>query len=284
MLFAEQIEKFQKLSRRQKLLAGSLAAVLFFSLYFNIFYKPLSRSITRSKLQVQKSASRLNELKTKFPQITKQKQNIHSLNSECKSLLAQIAEIEKSLPHERNASQLLTEISRAAKDLKLLSMRQKTGTGEEYRRIFVELKFSAPYGKVINYIRRSEAITPFLVTEELDVSEPKSDKEEGPQARLVLSTLLGNISTSELIKLKEEKDIEVARDIFVSKARPADKVSKVELKLEGITYSPEGSTAIINGDVVKTGSQIGNLMVKEIVNDEVILTDGIEDHILSVTH
>ncbi len=279
----DKLKNFKNLNSRQKLLVAGLGLSLGFSLYFNILYKPLAKKVNRYRFQIKKSASRLKDLKGKFPAIEKQKENLRSLDFQCKDLLIQITEIEKDLPSEKNSSRLLTELSRLAKDLKLLSLRQKIDSGEEYSRIFIEFKFSEPYQKLINYLNRVESLSPFLMVEELEIFEPKTKKESGIQTRLVLSSLLGTVSSFELIKGQESEDIELARDIFISRSRPAARVSKVELKLEGITYAPSGSTAIINTDVVKVGSKVGNLTVKEITSEKVILTDGIEDQVLSVS-
>ena len=118
----DKLAKFKDLKTRQKLLIIGLAIVIGFSFYFNALYKPLSRKITRYKFQIEKSTSRLNEVQTKFPQIEKQKQNIHSLNAECQSLLDEITEIEKTLSSTKNTSQLLTELTRQTKGLKIISI------------------------------------------------------------------------------------------------------------------------------------------------------------------
>jgi len=278
------LTNFKQLKGREKLLFIGLVAAVVFSLYFQLFYKPLARKITRSKFQIKKSRDRLSQLQAKYPQIETQKQNIHSLEKECQSLLAQISEVEKNLPSKRSSSQFLAELTKLAKGVKIVSVRQKTEAGDEYSRIFFELKFNAAYKETINYIRRLESISEFLTIGELDISEIKAKRSEsGIGSRLILSTLLSEVSTAEMIKAnQDQEDIEISRDIFISSSRPVSRTRKVELKLQGVTYSLEGSTAIINGDVVRLGSKVGDLKVKEINPDEVILTDGIEDHVLLV--
>jgi len=280
----EKLADFKKLRTREKTLLIGLAVAVGFSLYFQVMYKPLSRKITRYKFQIEKSKSRLGELETKFPQIENQRRNIHSLDVECNLLLDKISEVEKALPSKKSAAQLLSELTKQAKGLKMYSIRQKMDSGDEYSRIFIELKFNAPYENTINYIRKVESVSPFLAIEELDISEPKGRKEAGgTPTKLVLSSLMGETPTAELFKAEEQKEaLEVSRDIFVSKSRPVSTIRKAELKLQGITYNPEGSTAIVNGDVVRVGSEVGSLQVKEIRPEEVILTDGTEDHILLI--
>lgn len=281
----ELLDKFKKLRNREKILLIGLAVAVGFSLYFQIMYKPLARKITRYKFQIEKSRARLNELEGKFPQIEQQRRNIHSLNTESNLLLDKISGIEKRLPGKKNTSALLGELTKQAEGVKMSSIRQKADSGDEYSRLFIELKFNAPYENTIKYLRKLESISPFLAIEEMDIAEPKKGKggPGGTPTKLVLSTLLGEAPTAELFKAGEQKEeLEVSRDIFVSTSRPASTIRKAEVKLEGITYNPQGATAIINGDVVRVGSEVGNLEVKEINPDEVILTDGVEDQILSI--
>ncbi len=275
---------FKNLKGRERKLIIGLAIAVGFSIYVQAVHKPLSRNITRYKFQIEKSRSRLDDLRMKFPDIDEQKENMQSLGAECEILLADIEKMERKLPARRNASQLLGEFTRLAKDVKLISIRQKMEQGDEYSKIFIELKLNAPYEQTVKYIRDIESISPFLVVDELDIAESKGKKAEGgTPVRLVVSSLLGEIPFAEQLKAREIKDaIAVSRDIFVSKARPASTIRKAELKLQGITFNAKSSTAIINSDVVKIGSKVGNLSVKQILSDTVILTDGVEDHILAV--
>jgi len=281
---AEKAKGLKKMGTRKKNIIIGLAIAIGFNLYIQVIHKPLSGKIRKYRFQIEKSESRLSRLRGEFPQVTEERRNINVLDAECKRLLEKIAKIGKDLPGKKDASQLLSVLTKQAKDIKLVSVRQKLESGEEYSRIFFELKFNSHYKNTINYISKLESTSPSLVIEELSISEPKGKrKETGMTTRLLLSILLGEIPATESIEAKESKEvIEVARDIFISKARPVSKVRKVELKLDGITYNPRTPTAIINGEVARIGSEVGNFTVKEIRYDMVILTDGIEDHILSV--
>jgi len=283
----DKLSDFKKLKTREKILLIGLIAVVGFGMYAQMVHKPLSRKISQFKFQIKKSRARLAELQVKFPEITRQKQNIESLNVECGKLISEIGKIEKTLSSKEDTSQLLGEFTRRTKGVRLVSMRQKMEMGDDYSRIFIELKFNASYKEIINYISNIESISSFLNIEELDITEPKARKaDEGIPVRLVVSSLLGGeMSFEKRLKAKEkemQEAIPIARDIFISKARPAAKLRKRELKLEGITFGQETSTAIINSDVVKIGSKVGNMAVKEILPDAVVLSDGIEDYILSV--
>lgn len=272
---------FKKISPRERILLVAFITVMALGFYFQSIYKPLSRQIAVFKVQVEKSKSRLNELKAKFPQIEKQKQAMRSLKAESQNLFSQIDKIEKNIPPKNTVSQLLSELIGRAKGLKLVSVRQKVEEDKERSRIFIELKFNASYKEVINYIRKIESISPFLVIEELDIS-PAKTKEDTP-VKVILSSLLGEVTTAGAIRTETDKvGIEIKRDIFISKAKPVSALKDIDLKLEGITYNPTNPTAIVNNEVIKANSTIGRFTVKEIRPNEIILTDGIEEHILSI--
>ncbi|MFH1503862.1 MAG: type 4a pilus biogenesis protein PilO [Candidatus Omnitrophota bacterium] len=275
---------FGKLKTREKILVVGLTMVVGFGLYIQLIHKPFSKKVTRYQFQIKKFESRIKDLKANFPQIKKQEQDIESLKLQSEELLKEIGRIEKSLPAQKNVSQLLGEFAHSAKDIKLISIRQKLELGEEYSRIFIELKFDGSYKESISYIKEIESISPFLIIEELNISQLKGKKtKKEPCGRMVVSTLLGKVSFVEQFKAKEaESTIQINRDIFVSEARPVSTISKIELKLEGITYGSKGSTAIINGGVMKVGSEIGNYKVKQILSDTVLLASGAEEYVLSI--
>ena len=165
--------KFKKLKKEEKVLFIALAGAITFSFYFSVIYKPISRKITHYKFQAEKSRAKLNELKIKLPETQKQEENIKALTMESQKLVKEIAEIEKTLPSEEGASSLLAQWTREAKDLNLVSIGQEVEAAEDYSKLIVEFKFIASYQDTVNYIRTLEAISPFLVIEELDITEPK---------------------------------------------------------------------------------------------------------------
>lgn len=279
----EKLLDFKKLKPKEKALIVGLVAAITISAYFNIVYKPLSRSISRYKIQTKKSINRLKGLQEKLPQLDKQRQNIHFLGSECQKMLDEISKIENTLPSKRNVSDLLTEIVQLGSDLEIASVRQKLDEGREYSSIYVEIKFNAPYINTINYLRKIESISPFLVIKELDITEEKTKRTRGgPEVRLILSSLLGEIATAEMIRAQEAEPLTISRNIFVSKAKPAVKARKIDLKLEGITYNSKNPTAIIDGKVIRIGSVVDDYTVKDIRSDVVVFSDGLEEYMIGV--
>ena len=280
----DRLLNFKKLTTRQKVLIIGLALAVGVSIYIQLIYKPTSRRIRTYRFQLLKTKGRLEELESKLPDLRKQKDNIDFLKIEFKKVEDQIEEMEGTLPGRGQTTQLLAELTRQANDLDidLTSIRQKIDRYEDYSRLFVELKFNAAYRDTLNYIRRLEAISPYLIVEEIDISEPKKI-EETTAVRLALLTLLGEVYVPESFKAPAEgPPVEAGRDIFISSRSPVSKIRTSELKLMGITWRGERSTAIINNEVVRIGDKVGNLKVKQILLESVILTDGLEDFVVSI--
>lgn len=289
------LSRYKKLKTREKILTIVFTAVIATSLYHRFLYKPLTGDVATYEFQVQKLTTRLNELNAQYPELNKQQEKIKLAARGNEEISKKIIEIEKKLPSARDASRLTAELTRLAKGLELVSVQQKIDKGELYSRIFVELRFNAPFNAIVDYTDRIEGISPFFKVEELNISEP-TGKSKGPglQSTLLVSCLLREadhpgLSLDEGIKEVEipKEAVSKARDIFASQARPAVTVKakerrKLDFKLEGITFSLVAPTAIINDDVVRVGSEIDGFKVKEIGPNNVILTDGTEEFSLTM--
>lgn len=281
----------KRLMPREKILLigclGAFGAVI----YFQAVTKPLAGKIEKFKSQIKKSEALLNDLTASSPQSEGQENNIKILDAECKRMREEIKEIEKEIPSKNSISRLLTELVSRAKGVRLASLRQEITSVDEYSKVFIKLNFYASYEEAAHYLQNIEAISPFLTVEELDISESKDTKNgegvsgEGISVGLVVSSLLGQIASHDFGAAPAMKEpVPIARDIFFSKARPVavTKAGKIEFKLDGITFRAQSPTAIINGDVVKIGSQIQGLTVKEIRPDSVVLIEGKEERVLSL--
>ncbi|UCD55129.1 MAG: type 4a pilus biogenesis protein PilO [Candidatus Omnitrophota bacterium] len=267
---------YRRLKKREKTLVVTFLSVAVAGMSYQAIYKPLADNLRASLFQLEKLETRLEEARIASPKVDKKRANVRELKSDSDRLLREIEKLENKLPSRRATSNLISELTRLAKGMKLNSIRQKIAKGKEYPRLFVELKFDAPYKEAVNYIKEIEAISPFLKVEEMEIS--------ATSARLVISSLLGETPFSEQLKAKEtsyDKIFEF-RDVFASEAMPISAAPKAKVKLEGITYSNDISTSIINGRVVKEGSVIGGLTVKRILPDMVALTDGIKEYLLSI--
>ena len=277
---------YTKLKKREKIMVAAVIAVISVSAYTQIFYKPLAESIERDIFKIEKLNTRLAKVNLGRTETSDEAERVAKLNTECSALLKEIDLLEKKLPSKQGMSGLIGEIVDLAKQekIKIKSMRQKIQTGKEYSMFFVEIRFDAPFHEAVRYIKRLETISPFLKIEEFEINNPikETDKKKG-LARLVLSSLLGDIPFSEKLKAKDIEGLpEKFRDIFVSKAQPFKSERKIGLKLEGITYNSEVPTGILSGEVIKEGSEIKGFKVIKILPSEVLLSDGDQNYTLSL--
>ena len=277
------IAEYKKLKKREQMMVIGFICIILLSVYYKAFYGPIRNGIARYRTQIIKVKSRLYEIEAKYPEMDRKRYRLRELTTDCDNLLKEIETLEARLPSKQGASRLIGELTRLATDnVKLDSIRQKVDTGDNYSRLFIELQFDAPFNKTVQYLRSIESISPFLKIEELEIMDPRK-RRKGASTRLVISSLLGEVPFSQQLKAKEIEELsDDFRNIFVSKAAPALVGKKIDIELEGITYHPGGSTAIIKGEVVREGSEVGNYTVKEILPNGVLLTDGVQVYTVEI--
>lgn len=260
------------------------AAAIALGAYAKIVHEPFSKKVAFYQGRMSKARLQLEDLQSKMPALGPRKEKISALRTECDRLVEKMRDVEKKLPSKNDTSKLIGEFTRLAKQAKLLSIRQKVVTKDGYDRLFIEVKLNAAYAAAINYVAQLESITPFLHVEEMDINEAqgKSVEEGGAPVRIVVSTFLGDVAGDRTLKADDAASVQTKRDILVSKAGPTATLSEKDFKLEGITYNEESPTAIINGEVYKINSEIKGLKVKQILPSGVVLTDGVQEHILSL--
>jgi hypothetical protein len=82
--------------------------------------------------------------------------------------------------------------------------------------------------------------------------------------------------TKELYALLEQQAslIELKRDPFTAAPIALEKNLQSGVDLTGILWDKDKPLAIIDGEIVKKGAQLGNKTIMEIKKDRVILSDG----------
>jgi len=262
-----------------------LAAAAVFGLYMRFIERPTARIIDGYKAQIRNSQMQLKDLETKKPQDMQVSGNIGDLEASQKKLSDDIAKYEEQMPSQFNTSQLVGQITNLAKEVKLESVKQRIAKEQAYLRIFLEIKFYSTYPDAIRFMAAVEAISPFMHVEEFEILEPPTGKAVdlgGAPVRMTVSCLLGDGSPDKLLKSETVPTLDLKRDILASSSKPTEELSDTKFMLEGITFDSRNPTAIVNGDVYATGSKLGPYTVKKILSDSVVLSDGVNDHILSL--
>ena len=275
---------FSKLRSREKIVFAALAAIVLFGVYWRLIQEPVAKRTASYKTQIKKSQAQLKDLTSKEPQDKEIAQKIASLEEESGGLSEQIGKLEKEIPSRFNMAQLVGEFTRLAKEVKLDSVKQRITKDQGYSRIFLEVKFYSTYLDAIQYVAAVESISPFLRVEEMEILEPKGKTIElgGSPVRLLVSCLLSDNPEGGVLKAAESSKAAPGRDILASGSRPSEVLEDSKFTLEGITFDQKNPTAIINGDVFKTNSEVGGFKVKKILSSSVILSDGVRDLMLNL--
>ena len=276
---------FSKLKSREKTVFLALAGVLFFGIYWRAVQEPVAKKTAAYRTQIKKSQAQLKDLMSKEPQDKEVAEKIDSLSEDNARLSEQIGTLEKKIPSRFNMSKLVGEFTRLANDVKLDSVKQRITKDQGYSRIFLEVKFYSTYLNAIKYVAAVESISPFLRVEEMEILEPKGKTIElgGSPVRLLVSCLLSdNPEGGPLVAVEGTGNATSQRDILVSSARPAAALEDANFQLEGITFDPKNPTAIINGDVFMTNAKVAGFTIKKILSDGVVLSDGVQDHLLKL--
>lgn len=271
---------FTKIGKREKILAGVLLVVLFGSLAYRIFGESFFSEQKGFKGSLQKIMDEIASKKAKFPDVKSQERENAKLREDYENTLKQIEDYEAKIPAAGSVSQLLGEITRRAEGLSMdfETIRQDIEREKEgYLKLKLDMKFSAPYSSVVNYLNRLQNLSEYLTVQDIEIAQTK---EGGPQSKtnLELSMLLLEKGIDLTVKEKEDTftPLVIKMDPFTSK-RVEKKTEKAkDLKLAGITSAGKDSTAIINDEVVKVGGQVGDWKVIQILPDAVTLSDGAE--------
>ncbi len=277
--------EWSKLKSRERKAILIFAVAAFFGVYMKYVNEPVSKTVAGYKTKMKRSEAQLRDLKTKQPQDTELTIKIEALKEGEKKLSEQLEELESMVPSRFYASQLVGEVSRLAKDVKLESVKQWIAKEQNYSRIFLEAKFYSGYVDAVTYLASIESISPYIRLEEMEMLEPAGKTMElgGAPVKLVVSCLLSDAaSVAALKKVSEPPKLNIKRDILASSSKPTATTENSKFALEGITFNSENSTAIINGDVFRVNSTLGGYKITKILESSVVLSNGAEDRILSL--
>ena len=164
-------------------------------------------------------------------------------------------------------------------------IKEKEDKESVYDKLRIEMKFLARYHDVIQYLRRLEGALPFIKITQINIQQFEDEKNPHNDLReviLVLQTLFSPYKRSQGIFIEEASRIPKLslsgeRDPFVSLLRIEDQPQEEKIyTLNGVVWNGAKSTAIIDDEVYRIGDKIGDGIVNEIKNDEVILSFGNE--------
>ena len=267
----------------------ALFIVIFFSFYLKLFLKPTREKITRLKKQQEENEKRRQSLLSQFPDVAKAMLELEDFQQKINKMKGQSVDVEAKLLNARQVPGLLTELVKSSQELsvELQSVKQKLELDREgFSRLQLELSFESNYENAVNYIKKTEEISPYLKIGQIDLAQSKNDPRNLVNVSLRLEAILALTENTQAelplpSLLEQGEKLKISRSPLKPWLSPAS-TKKERLKLIGITYRLNGSTAIINDTVVKTGDEIEGQKVESILADSVIINNGIETKTLKI--
>lgn len=274
----------RKFNPREKLLVTSFGVIILFLLSQQIFLKPIRRDLSQLRFKKIKFSKKMQEIQESFPNIENQVSKIEKLRNEGNLLVRQIQGVEQKLMSKEDIPRLLGAINTLGAQVNIVSIKQRIEESPELSKLYVEVIFTAPFQQALTYINNIETVLSLLNIEKLDISRNDKNILNEITSVMLLSTILEPRAPRKTFNLKEaSKEFSVKNDLFFSaQHKIASQTSNIDLKLEGVTYSPKNPIAIINGDVYKLNSTIQGFTVEKILPDKVVLVREGREYILQL--
>ena len=250
--------------RYKKLLLFLSSLLLLFLLWFFLFFLVQVKSLSSER-------RRLRALREKMREVERG-EDVSVLRESTESLRKQIERLRDRLIDSKQNTALLEYISTSAKkaQTKIIGMEPLKGKEKEgaYFPLFIRINIEGEFEGLLRFLSYLEGCNKFIQIDKFSIERD----EAGFKARFVLRSFITDQgSTSKVCYLKEKG--------LLSTSSPSARVSKPffrnihnlsDIRLQGITYSPQGAVALINGHIVEEGEQLGEFRLEAIEKGGVI--------------
>lgn len=284
---------YKKLNSGERRLFFIFTFILLSTFYYTLFLKPALDEVNNIQKQEEANKNQLEVLKSQYPNAAQTKKEIEAMKNNQAALKKKIAGIESKLIGVSQEQQLLTELIKRAQEIPLDLESVKEDIKEDkdgFARAYIDLKFASNFKKVVTYLKKIESISPFLKIEKMELEQSKKEPLSVIEASVSLSAILSlnsvNPSAFSLID-KAKEAIPGNLDLQPSPFTPKvilEKARDKNYKVTGITYRKDagGSTAIINGKIVRKGDKLDEAKVENILPASVIIDNGTEKETLQL--
>lgn len=280
-LFADQ---WQHLSKRERYAVVLFAAFCAVFLAVQGFYRPQAARLAKAKGEWQHLRDQVTVLRSSLPKLDQDRERLRLQQEEIERLRQEVRDIEGRLITVGDLGALVGQLAKQGEGLTIdfESIRQQIKEDPDKPSVMIDVSFSASYEDTLNYLRRVERLSAFLKAHRLDMAEPKEGPKTKADVKLTLTTPLrlpGELGESAApAPAAPLEKLAVSRSPFTSKQRPIPEAKRKKVKVSGITWHGDASTAIINNEVVRVNDHVDSLIVQKILPDTVILFDGVESY------
>lgn len=278
-------QRWQRLTRRARLSVVVLGALGVGAFGYQGLYRPRASALAKVQAEWRALQQHVQAMRNTLPDLEQERRLADHTREEVDRLRQDLARLESGMPRAEELGRVIQALARQGQGLRVAfeSIKQRLNEDAEPPEATIEIALTASYEDAVNYLRRVERLSPFLRVAQVDIADPKSQETVGPgqDVKLTLVTPL-RVSSSEgaASSLAEAASLpellSLPRSPFASKERPLETTARQALKVAGITWQGEASTAIVNDEVVRIGDRIGERTVSKIFPDKVVLSDGQE--------
>lgn len=281
------IERWRHLSRRDQVRLAIGGGLCMLVLAHQHLYRPQAMKLKKARGEWSAARQQVLAMRATLPNLEQERQQLQQETEATALLKQEIEGVEKDLISRGELGRLLGELARQGEGLQVAfeSIKQHVKEDPQRPAVVIDATFKSSYEDLVNYLRRVEQLSPFLRIARLEVAEPQEGPRSLADMRLTVQTPLRLASEGEgsgvaltTGRMPPPEKVSVRRSPFASRRRPGDDAMDKTLKVTGITWRGEASTAIINDEVVQIGDKLGELTVQQILPDTVILSDGMESY------
>ena len=274
------LEQWQKRSLRERFWVMAVVLLCLWGVSYSILLRPQAQKIQKLRLEKQGLARQVEAAQLGLPDLKLKHELLKMKKGEIALLKEELAGVESRLPSKDGLNHLFGELVTQAEGLEISmdAIKQRLGETDEFPEAAIEISGTATYEAVVNYLHRAERLSPFLRIGSLEMKEPQKGTSQRQQIALTLVMPLSSTEGAGLMSFPEGPQaakLTLPKSIFVTRA-PVERKKSQELKVTGIALNGQASTAIVNDQVVRVGSGIDDLIVKQIVPGFVVLSDGEE--------
>lgn len=282
-------EWWEAVSPRKRFLFLVLVGLALFFWGYRVIYLPQTARLKKARMEWNTFRQQVAAATTGLLDVKKERLELQELAEQTELREKELMSVERTLITSANMGELLGKLTEQQEGLQMTleSIEQKAKQGALLPEVAIKVGFAASWADLVTYLRRVERISPFLRIAQMEVSESKGEGNSGALARLILETPVrfssepGGLEASS--SLPSVGKASFLRNPFAFSGQDPAQQKKIKaLKVTGITWRGESSTAIINEQVVRVGDWLDQMFVKQILSNVVILSDGAETYTLTL--
>ena len=266
-----------KLSRNMQLailIGGSILAIHF---YYQLLYKPIGRElklarIDRAQLKNDQVVSGGHQDEASLLEERYQRRQ-----KEFNAFETEVHELESTLPSRGEMSRLLEQLTSSVEGtgMKFVSLEptlKKAEEGSTFDSFEIEMQFYATSKQVIDYLKKLEESQMLLGIKAIEM-KLGSEESHKPLVSVFFSTFISDQAQPQKAEVEKTVIKKAAPEPFQPESKPYDKRLPGDHHLTMVVWHGGTPVALIDGKIMKEGSEIDNKKLTKIESNGVWFTE-----------